>query len=40
LRIDRGRFIWELKDKKIGVSVHFIPLHLWISRWRTANTNG
>jgi perosamine synthetase len=28
LKIDRGRFIWELKDKKIGVSVHFIPLHL------------
>ena len=28
LRIDRARFIEELKARKIGVSVHFIPLHL------------
>jgi len=28
LRIDRGRFIEELKTRGIGTSVHFIPLHL------------
>jgi dTDP-4-amino-4,6-dideoxygalactose transaminase len=28
LRIDRGRFIEELKSLGIGTSVHFIPLHL------------
>ena len=28
LRIDRAKFIRELKDRKIGASVHFIPLHL------------
>ena len=28
LRIDRARFIEELKGRKIGTSVHFIPLHL------------
>jgi dTDP-4-amino-4,6-dideoxygalactose transaminase len=28
LRIDRARFIEELKKRNIGVSVHFIPLHL------------
>ncbi|MHB8125729.1 MAG: DegT/DnrJ/EryC1/StrS family aminotransferase [Desulfitobacteriaceae bacterium] len=28
LMIDRGRFIEELKEEKIGTSVHFIPLHL------------
>ena len=28
LSIDRGRFIEELKGQNIGVSVHFIPLHL------------
>jgi dTDP-4-amino-4,6-dideoxygalactose transaminase len=28
LRIDRARFIEELKQRKIGASVHFIPLHL------------
>lgn len=28
LKIDRARFIEELKARKIGVSVHFIPLHL------------
>ena len=28
LTIDRGRFIEELKEAKIGASVHFIPLHL------------
>ena len=26
--IDRARFFDELKDRKIGASVHFIPLHL------------
>jgi dTDP-4-amino-4,6-dideoxygalactose transaminase len=28
LRIDRARFIEELKRRNIGASVHFIPLHL------------
>ena len=28
LNIDRGRFIEELKDRGIGTSVHFIPLHI------------
>ncbi|MHB1097265.1 MAG: DegT/DnrJ/EryC1/StrS family aminotransferase [Gemmatimonadaceae bacterium] len=28
LRIDRSQFIDELKARKIGTSVHFIPLHL------------
>ena len=28
LSIDRARFIEELKARNIGVSVHFIPLHL------------
>ena len=28
LRIDRDRFIEELKNRNIGVSVHFIPVHL------------
>lgn len=28
LRIDRARFAEELKRRKIGVSVHFIPLHI------------
>ncbi len=28
LRIDRQRFVAELKSKGIGVSVHFIPLHI------------
>jgi dTDP-4-amino-4,6-dideoxygalactose transaminase len=28
LRIDRSRFVEELKKRNIGVSVHFIPLHL------------
>lgn len=28
LRIDRARFIEELKKRNIGASVHFIPLHL------------
>lgn len=28
LRIDRGRFIEELKARNIGTSVHFIPVHL------------
>ena len=28
LSIDRGAFIEELRDAKIGTSVHFIPLHL------------
>ncbi|WP_243031845.1 DegT/DnrJ/EryC1/StrS family aminotransferase [Thermus altitudinis] len=28
LRIDRDRFIEELKKRNIGVSVHFIPVHL------------
>lgn len=27
LKIDRNRFIEELKDRKIGTSVHFIPLY-------------
>lgn len=27
LRIDRARFIQELRDRQIGTSVHFIPLH-------------
>jgi dTDP-4-amino-4,6-dideoxygalactose transaminase len=28
LRIDRATFVEELKERKIGTSVHFIPLHL------------
>lgn len=28
LQIDRARFIEELKQRQIGVSVHFIPLHV------------
>jgi dTDP-4-amino-4,6-dideoxygalactose transaminase len=28
LRIDRSRFIEELKERNIGTSVHFIPVHL------------
>ena len=28
LAIDRNRFIDELKDRGIGTSVHFIPLHI------------
>jgi dTDP-4-amino-4,6-dideoxygalactose transaminase len=28
LSIDRGRFVEELRVRNIGVSVHFIPLHL------------
>jgi len=28
LSIDRARFVEELKERKIGTSVHFIPLHL------------
>ena len=28
LRIDRARFVEEMKQRNIGVSVHFIPLHL------------
>jgi dTDP-4-amino-4,6-dideoxygalactose transaminase len=28
LRIDRAQFAEELKRRKIGISVHFIPLHL------------
>jgi dTDP-4-amino-4,6-dideoxygalactose transaminase len=28
LSIDRGQFIEELKEEKIGTSVHFIPVHL------------
>jgi dTDP-4-amino-4,6-dideoxygalactose transaminase len=28
LRIHRAEFIEELKRREIGVSVHFIPLHL------------
>lgn len=28
LRIDRARFIEELKTRNIGASVHFIPIHL------------
>ncbi len=28
LKIDRARFIEEMKSRKIGTSVHFIPLHL------------
>ncbi len=28
LAIDRGRFVEELKARKIGTSVHFIPIHL------------
>ena len=28
LKIDRGRFIKELKKRNVGASVHFIPLHL------------
>jgi dTDP-4-amino-4,6-dideoxygalactose transaminase len=28
LRIDRARYVQELKSRNIGTSVHFIPLHL------------
>jgi dTDP-4-amino-4,6-dideoxygalactose transaminase len=28
LRIDRDRFIDELRARNVGTSVHFIPLHL------------
>ena len=28
LKIDRAQFIDELKNRQIGTSVHFIPLHL------------
>ena len=28
LSIDRARFIQEMKDRNIGTSVHFIPLHM------------
>jgi dTDP-4-amino-4,6-dideoxygalactose transaminase len=28
LKIDRARFIDEMKDRNIGTSVHFIPVHL------------
>ena len=28
LRIDRAQFVEELKQRNIGTSVHFIPLHL------------
>ncbi|MBN1316034.1 MAG: DegT/DnrJ/EryC1/StrS aminotransferase family protein [Anaerolineales bacterium] len=28
LKIDRSQFIIELKDRNIGASVHFIPLHM------------
>ena len=28
LRIDRARFVDELRQRNIGVSVHFIPLHI------------
>lgn len=28
LRIDRDHFLTELKERRIGASVHFIPLHL------------
>lgn len=28
LRIDRDRFVEELKERNIGASVHFIPIHL------------
>jgi dTDP-4-amino-4,6-dideoxygalactose transaminase len=28
LRIDRARFIEEMKNRNIGCSVHFIPLHI------------
>ena len=28
LQIDRAEFIAELKQRQIGISVHFIPLHL------------
>jgi dTDP-4-amino-4,6-dideoxygalactose transaminase len=28
LRIDRARFIEELKERRIGTSVHFIPIHV------------
>jgi perosamine synthetase len=28
LRIDRAQFVHQLKEHKIGASVHFIPLHL------------
>ena len=28
LKIDRSRFIEELKNRNIGTSVHFIPLHI------------
>jgi len=28
LSIDRAKFFTELKDRNIGASVHFIPLHI------------
>jgi dTDP-4-amino-4,6-dideoxygalactose transaminase len=28
LRIDRAEFVQELKERNIGASVHFIPLHV------------
>ncbi len=28
LTIDRARFIQEMKNRNIGTSVHFIPLHM------------
>ncbi|NIL97408.1 MAG: UDP-4-amino-4,6-dideoxy-N-acetyl-beta-L-altrosamine transaminase, partial [Planctomycetales bacterium] len=28
LTIDRDRFVEEMKARKIGTSVHFIPIHL------------
>ena len=28
LRIDRAQFVQEMKNRNIGVSVHFIPLHI------------
>jgi dTDP-4-amino-4,6-dideoxygalactose transaminase len=33
LRIDRARFIEELRAENIGTSVHFIPIHLH-PHWR------
>ena len=27
LRVDRARFIQELRNRQVGASVHFIPLH-------------
>jgi len=42
LSIDRGRFIEELKNRGIGASVHFIPLHLhpyWRNRYNFKPTD-